>query len=412
MRHRKVYSLTILSILTFLLLEKPAVADAGTFWGFYGTNTPILLGLPIKGIALIVVILLEMAAFARIWRMSWLNALKISFVLNLISSIVGVIVGLLYLYGPECGYMLIIIFLGILIAAATVKYLPWWLTLVGCLSIVIGSFAAGHNIVIYEPFSHWGLLAALILPLMAGFGFTLFAEGWGTKFFTITTNKWRGLMWANIASYIFLAVMVIVVGPNPYHNAVNLEMPIFFSHSFSESARGSSAFDARLTVEEMTKILHGRRVSNLVMLGLKKDTPVRNYDALYDIDLLNSSYAHSSYTDPKYGFAIIEDTSKSTELTPNAREKLEWYRIYLTFFAQAVEAIKIHDQNALNIVYLGWKLWWDKNPLPYNSTDKEQGHLDYELGAPEEPIKNAIEFFNSDLRIPTSDNINKSPGGS
>jgi len=381
------------SLAAFLLLEKPAFADTGTFWGFYGTNTPILLGLPIKGIALVVVILIEMAVFARIWRISWLRALGISFTLNLISSIAGIIIGLLYLWGFETGIVLIIIFFAILFLAAIGKYLPLWLTFFGSISIVIGTFAASHNNVILKPLSQWGFLAALILPLLVGFGFTLFAEGWGTKLFTIATNKWRGLMWANVASYIFLTLMVIVVGPNPYTNAINLQWPSFFGDSISEHFSGHSMYNTHLNVDEMTKILHGRRISNLVMLGLKKDTPLRNYDAVYELDLLKSSYYYSDYTNPQYGFAIIGDTIDSTDLKPDAMEKFEWYLVYLGYFKQAVEAIKKHDQNALNIVYFGWKFWSNKNPFPYDI-------IDAKFGATNEPINNAIEFFKSDLIMP------------
>ncbi len=90
---------TALCTAVFLLLEKPSFADSSIFWGYFGAMAPLQIGLMTRGIALVVVIIVEAVIFARLCSLSPVKALMVAVVLNIVSAIVGACIGYFY-YDP------------------------------------------------------------------------------------------------------------------------------------------------------------------------------------------------------------------------------------------------------------------------------------------------------------------------
>lgn len=397
-KFQRIFSAITLAVAAFLVLEKPAFADGFIFWGYFGTNAPLFLGLATKGIALAVVILIEMAVFARVWRIPWLKALLASIILNIISSIAGAVVGGIYYMGTSCSIILLIVFLILLVAAIAMKSFPWWFTAIAFYTLAMGTYISGINMDAVSPLSIWDGIAALIFPLLAGFGLTLFVEGWSAGLFKTGRNRWRGLMLANVLSYIFLALMVLFVGPNPYDYAnTGMDSRDLLEYQLIESGSpgpfGRPWFQPFPT-DPLLSTIRYNRVPNHSLLSYLMYKPPRNYDADYELKLLMDVYLSSGkYVDPRYGKAIIDDTLTIPTLRSAARNQLEWWRDYFSFRIRAVEAVKANDQEALNNVYSEWISWHSANPKPGMPSD-------WKFDDPKIAVRYANEYFKSDLKVP------------
>jgi hypothetical protein len=99
---------------------------------------------------------------------------------------------------------------------------------------------------------------ALILPLFLGFGLTLMIEAAAAKRLLKNMNIWKGVLLANVFSYLFL-VLMLPFFPNPYNSYFTyrkLERMIEEGHEKTE----------------ILLVLYHLRASNLFLLGFTDNT--------------------------------------------------------------------------------------------------------------------------------------------
>lgn len=345
-----------LALAAFLVLEKPAWADSPIFWGAFGSMAPIFLGAATKGVAFIVVILIETVVLKRIWMLSWIYAFWVSFALNFISSLAGAFIGTTIFAVPLCAIITLPLFIIIAVLISSRSKFPWWLKTIFGFALLIGLIGIGFNQQIEMPVRFWVVLFALLGPLLFGFGLTLLIEGWVSGIFAQGQTRWRGVIYANLYSYIFLFLMMPFFAPNPYANSEKY-LSFKVRHTIEEKGDPMAALP----------IIHTIRATNLQLLELaNRDLIPRKYDASYEIDLINAMYIEGpNYkSKPVIGQVIIEDTFAVPNLQSGTREKLEWYKAFLTYWGKAYNAISENNQEELLQVYDSWVKWDKANPSP------------------------------------------------
>jgi len=380
----RIFAAISLAVAAFLVLEKPAWANAPILWGAYATGQTQLMFGATRGILLAVVIVIESIVFVRVAGLNYWRAFLAALALNIFSAAAGFLAGAV-MFSSSCGLPMIIIFPVLAIIYLTKQKAPPWLSI----SAIAPLFIAGAIFLILNtfignqfPIGQW---TALYIPLFIGFAMTIFLEALPAYRFIPQTNRWRGILLANIASYIFLAVMVPFYAPNPNQYA-----------EFGNPFPFSRYVESKDKMPQILDIIHKRRASNLELLGFgKQSAPPENYDAHFELELLKDAYLKPVPTaQPLVGMAVVDDALSVPTLTPNARKELEWFRKQITYWTAARDAILNNDQVAFNGFYAEWRNW-SKETNPYRDYSKWSKLLN-----PEEACKEYIGIHKSSVRLP------------
>ncbi|MFH1675922.1 MAG: hypothetical protein ABIC40_02770, partial [bacterium] len=232
----------------------------------------------------------------------------------------------------------------------------------------------GTNIAPPQP----PLIVALILiaPLPMGFGLTLVLEGQRAKDYFGKINYWPALLIANIASYIFLALVIPFSAPNPF--PVD---PYRFPGSFygnvpfhADLGEKSHLFRWRMaeklqkdaSAEEIVRMFEDQHASTLQLLGLQKREPFPgDYNYKLEIDALTDGFSHSvgrdKLPDPSVGIKVIDLMLSNASMDEKARSRFENLRRVFEFWQDSEKAVKNKDQAMLDTSYEKWKDLYDGN---------------------------------------------------
>jgi hypothetical protein len=246
----------VLFLCTLFLLESSALANVPIAWAIYGGNASLCAGLLSKGFSFIAVILIEFITFYRYFQLQWRKALVTALVVNIISTVAGVLITLPFII-PGTMIFSFPIVIGVIISRINC---PKKYAIVAFPIIVIGSIGAFLNFIIMPPQPYIRIFMALLLPLFLGFGITVMIEGAAIKLLLkdIHFEKiWQVIFLVNIFSYLFL-ISMLPLFPNPY----NPERVWRQVQSMIETGHQEG---------EIIAILHHMQASNLFLLGVTED---------------------------------------------------------------------------------------------------------------------------------------------
>jgi hypothetical protein len=345
----------LVCIATFLLWQRSAYANEPIFVGFLGSSPILFVSGKISWLTFVVVVLIEAVVFIRLLSMKWWKGLWASFALNAFSSVFGFLIGAL---GFSVGEGIPIV-LGIVVVSV-INVLgfksPKYYKAVTVAGIIVGFIGLGFAV---YAFSWWHLPPILvfilfIIPLVFGFGLTLWLEGLIAGRFLDPEKKWQALMKANLFSYLFLIVMLLLFSSNPYKY-----YSIGGYHRSLESRIESGAGQS-----EIINMLHDRRASKFYVFGLSRDNmPGPNYEAYQERrvirDELINLYDNNPRPDFELGLAIVDDALQIPTLTPDAAEQLEKAREYFSFCLRFSEAKNNSDDTEMAAIANEYSDWWN-----------------------------------------------------
>ena len=312
-----------------------------------GSANPITMGLYLGGVLFLIVMVIEAAVFVKYFSFSWIKALFAAFFLNVLSTVGGFYLSGLIVdpYNFGIGYFWLVMILLLIMLG---RHVPAWFGIRILYTLFIGYFAASAVRELDEGFPHWQMWLALFSPMLVAFGITLLVEGVFVKAFIKAENKWQGLFRANLYSYLFLAIFVVLFGPSPVQQRID----------YSNYARRFAGSNEREIIES----LHDQRASNLYHLGLiKYDTPLRPYNAAFEINLIHCfGWRRTHDQKAQWYFQLItDDTSNVGWLTGNAKSELAWIKINTTYYYSAMDAHDADDESAYNEILAEWDEWYE-----------------------------------------------------
>jgi hypothetical protein len=357
---------TFLACITmFLLWQRSAYANEPIFVGLLGSSAPIMIGIMTKGLAFIGVVLIEAVVFARLLSMNWLKSLWASLVLNVFSSVVGILIGAVG-FSSSVGSIIITVVVVLSVIYVLRFKAPIYYKAVAITGIIAGYIGVGFAASALPHLRTLLVFLLIIAPLIFGFGLTLWLEGAIAGRYLDPEKKWHVLMKANFFSYLFLLVMVVFFSPNPYSaNAPYL----YWEYK-------SRVDDGVVDRSEILTMLRDQRAPTLFLLGLSKnDLPGPDYPAYVELKVLKDGYTYlTDYMNQDYetGIAIVDDTLLIPTLTPDAAEQLEKIREYLIFCIRVIDALENSDDDEAEIIIKEYEDWWNANPTElesYNISD-------------------------------------------
>ena len=206
-----------------IIISSPAYANVGLGYILMVAATPaapLYLALHSYGLALLGIILIEVILLRIGLKCSWFFASIYSLFVNIISTIVGILIGATATLGDMI-YMIVIllipaigIFLIIKLKAPKWFYLSIIFLLAFVVLFIVFSFLM-HDY-LDELFNFIREIIVIEILLLYGLGVTLIIEG--LLLFTVTknTNTWKAILYANIGSYIILFIMWPFIIPYGY----------------------------------------------------------------------------------------------------------------------------------------------------------------------------------------------------
>jgi hypothetical protein len=223
-KHLKILALLLPAL--FLAMEKPAYADVPMLWDTFGAGISLYMLVLTRGAALVVVIVIEGIVFKRMFGFGWREALLASFWLNIFSTAIGFFLGIAFSIGG-CALITIVLTIAAIIIIKGRLDMPWWYAL-----LAIACILAGWIIGAIRSDDVRGLAPAsiavpqIMLTLLLGFGLTIIVESLIAVRVLRTIYIWNALLWANLASYIFLAALAAVFMGKLLK--INIESGLFF----------------------------------------------------------------------------------------------------------------------------------------------------------------------------------------
>ncbi|MCX6645143.1 MAG: hypothetical protein NTY09_02105 [bacterium] len=382
--------IAFLSTLSFIILEKPAYANAPMTWGGIAGGAQAAIGFATGGIGFIAITIVESIVFRKYFSMTWGRSIFASVMINLISSAIG-------FWLANAAFQLKIpgLFVGALVTSILIyhmryKGMPLYYMLIIIPTILIGFIGVLPFWKIIVQTNHLVIFGMMMLPLVLGFGLTLLYEGMVAGYFLPTDDFWKPLLIANCYSYLILAIALPF---SPIKAQIDSQGTLVFEIQNQIVAYNRSP-------EQVVEIIRKSHGSNLYLLGLTSySSPPPGYDGKQEERGLNYSYGHFSQgdPDPDIGIAVAEEALTYNSLTDFKRKHFEWTIDYLEHWKIAREAIIAGDQNALDIAYQNWKNWKVANPQP-----ETVGAL---FPEPSEVIQLLVMIHKSDLEAPVEDAI-------
>lgn len=342
-------------VLIFLVF--PSRYGGLLYSGVNGGGAPAMLSFSTRGIALLLIFIVEAIVFMKILKISPGRAIFASLILNVFSTIIGIIVAL----GAFSGTIPTIVILGVYVLLSIRIFvnrdnLPLGFVSILILTVTIGSAFIYLTAPVIPPQSTLIVYFLMVFPLLVGFGLSIMFETLICGKLLKVPDAWKGILAANIASYIMLALMVPLMPDNIYEGKQKYIKPVIVQKIYE----GSETSD-------IIKILGDYAAPNFYLLGLSDDnTPKGEYWAGMEVDILYEAYSGEdvSYSNPEYGLAIIEHLLSYPETYESQQDELEWLHKYFGYWV----AVKKASDADNNVDYISatvqWLTWYQTNDVP------------------------------------------------
>jgi len=365
----------------FLILATPAHANVPIGWGLQVVRAPLTIAEGTRGLAALIIIVLEGLILGTIPKVGWLKGLLLAAGLNFASSVLGFIPGVFMFSAGSWVFIGIFLIPFLTSAILKSKGAPRWYITVAIVTFLIGTIntviVAGFS----DPYSSRGMLILIELSLLYFFSFTITCEGY--IFGSIYREKpnWKRLFIANVASYLVLAFMFPYFAPNP---AGGYQLRSKVKQMIAEGDH-----------QKAVDTIRWRRSNAQFLLGLQEvNTPPPDYSADFEISLLTYGSEQATET----GLAISEDTLTVPTLTPEAREKLEWLQGFFTHWLACEDAIKSGNQDLLDLEIMSWLKWDEENIYP--DERKNNRYSGWWTRDPVEITLGLLDEYESELTLP------------
>lgn len=196
---------TILPLLTvsLFIFATPALANSIAV-GLTGFDLLAIWGWKISSVVLLIVMAIEAYVYYRMLPVSILNAIGMSFWLNIASIVFGIVLWFTLFISP-----LIPLF-----ALFAVIYFSWsakfpaWIPILFFTALLAGFF----TMVSYGLLGNFWIRFNIFLAIFSAFGITLFAETWVMTWNLDDDKIFRAVLIANIISYILIAAFAFGTG--------------------------------------------------------------------------------------------------------------------------------------------------------------------------------------------------------
>lgn len=345
-------------IVMFLLWQRSAYANVSISAELLGSSPPLIIGICTYGLAFVGVVLIEAAVFKKLSSMNWKISLWASLVFNLFSSCIGVFIRFLAFPLTDVVHPTILVVIVLAVVNIFFFKAPKYYKIIAVLGIIIGYIELLPDFPLFPPRHPILAFIEIIRPLLFGLGLSLWLEGLISGKFLDSEKRWATLIKANLFSYLFLIIMLVLFGPNPYsYDADNL-----FRRVEGMVAEGADQ-------SEIITMLHDRRASTLYLLGLSgNDLPGPGYSAHDELQAMFIFNLRNELTNQSIDMelAIIDDTLQIPTLTHDATEQLRKTREYLVFARRMLVAIENSDEEEIEIISNEYSDWWNSNPLQFD----------------------------------------------
>ena len=342
-------------VLIFLVF--PSRYGGLLYSGVNGGGAPAMLSFSTRGIALLLIFIVEAIVFMKILKISPGRAIFASLILNVFSTIIGIIVAL----GAFSGTIPTIVILGVYVLLSIRIFvnrdnLPLGFVSILILTVTIGSAFIYLTAPVIPPQSTLIVYFLMVFPLLVGFGLSIMFETLICGKLLKVPDAWKGILAANIASYIMLALMVPLMPDNIYEGKQKYIKPVIVQKIYE----GSETSD-------IIKILGDYAAPNFYLLGLSDDnTPKGEYWAGMEVDILYEAYSGEdvSYSNPEYGLAIIEHLLSYPETYESQQDELEWLHKYFGYWVAVKEASDADNNVDYISATVQWLTWYQTNDVP------------------------------------------------
>ncbi len=353
-------TLYLAATLFFLAIAYPALANVPIMQGIFGSSGPFWIGILTRGFAFVAVIAIEAYVLKRFYELTWFESITAVCVMNLISSVLGLFIGG-FSFTSSVAFIVLPVVSIICLIALFLKGMPFYYGGIIILTGIAGFAGVFWSYSLMPPAIPIEIIGALTVPLVLGFSLTLMFEGMVAQRWYNEWRMWKGILVANVCSYAFLMVLLLFVGPNPF---------TIDPSSFDLSFRKLLATDVE--IETVIEAMHQRRASTWELIGLAENAPPQeNYDAFYERWALPKHFKWvTNDADPGIALAIIDDTLAIETLTDDARESLEWMRIYFSHCVNTRDAILENDIDQVRQAHEDWKAWFEGNRSVSAETDQ------------------------------------------
>jgi len=346
-----------LIFIALIFLVFPARYGGLLYSGVNGGGAPAMLSFATRGIALLLIFIVEAFVFMKILKISLGRAIFASILLNLFSTIFGIIVALC----AFAGTIPTIVILGGYVLLSIRIFVNRDNLPMGFASILIFTITAGSLFVyvtapVIPPQGLFIVYFLMVIPLLVGFGLSIMFETLICARLLKVPDAWRGILAANITSFIMLAFMVPVMPDNIYEGKQKYIEPVIVQ----KINEGSE-------ISDVIEILEDYAASNFYLLGLSDDnTPKGEYWAGMEVDILNEAYSGEggSYPDPEYGFAIMEHVLSYPETYESQQDELEWLHKYFGHWVAVKEASDADNDVDYISATVVWLTWYQTNDVP------------------------------------------------
>jgi hypothetical protein len=197
---------TILPLLTVSLLSFATPVFANSIAaGLTGFDLLAIWGWKISSVVLLIVMAIEAYVYYRMLSVTALHAIGISFLLNIVSIVFGILLSLFVLTSPLIP----------LLALAAVIYISWSVKLPVWIPIlfIAGAIAGFIPMVSYGWYDGYWILLSISLAIFSAFGITLFAESWAMTWMVDDGKIFKAVLIANVITYVLIAAFTFTTGP-------------------------------------------------------------------------------------------------------------------------------------------------------------------------------------------------------
>ena len=379
-----------------LLLEEPVLANVPIGWGMAVVRAPLTITEGSRGLAALVIVVLEGLILGRIPEVGLVKGFLLSIGLNFISAVLGFFLNAFVFSAGSWLFLGFFIIPYLTVRLLRAKGAPKWYSTVAVVTFLIGAINTALVDGFSNPYSTGGILVLIELSLLYLFSFTITCEGYFFGSILKEKANWKILFIANVASYLVLAFMFPYFAPNP-------------AGGFQFRKKVENLISQGETQQALDMVRLQRSNAQYLMELQPENTPPPDYEAYFEISLLTRHSPQASET----GLAILNDALTVPTITTEAREKLEWLHGYFTHWLECQDAIKAGDQNLLDSEFRSWLEWDAENKYP----DQRVYAYSYDQWEtdPVTITTQLLEEYESSLTLPVtateSDNPLKDPFG-
>jgi len=358
-----------------LLIASPVIAAGMTTWGVNGGGAPAMLSFGTKGVAFIIIWIVEAVVLRFYLKIPWTRAIFGSLALNAFSTLCGIVLSLVAFTMPLMTWLALGIFLLLSYRIFFVQgKIPEFYGPILLLTMLIGSIVAYRINGLVPPVSPILAWLMIITTLLTGYGITVGLEALICGKLLVVKNAWDGILRANLVSFLILILMIPFFPGNLYDgNEDNLKSVL--SQKIIDGADSS----------EMVNNFNHFAASNFFILGLSKDSsPPDQYWAGLELDVLNLAYSAESETfpDPETGLAIAGNALSYGDLFEDSEEDLTFAEKYFGHWSRALKAKENGDTSTYISETIAWTTWYQTTDVPGKLEDlPEPNSIIESLGA-------------------------------